>query len=126
MCDTQKMLDDMCRDISDDLDAIMDGTYINDNGYPDPYELEDEEHYSWTLYDYFYDCYDMEITHRYGTNIVVGTSICVALGGPNIYVRTDAFGNTKVEGYWGSDYSICWCNFKDLASEIEDLFDLGE
>ena len=121
MCDTQKMLDDMCRNIADDLDAIMDGTYVNDDGYPDPYELEEEdEHYSWTLYDYFADCYDMEVTHTYGTDIIRGTSTCVALGGPNVYVRTNSFGKTYVEGYWWSDHSIAWCNSDDLAEEIEN------
>lgn len=48
---------------------------------------------------YLSDVYDIEYTVS-NRGYYLGSIICVALGGPNIYIDTR---NQQVQGYWGGD-----------------------
>ena len=77
------------------------------------YELDEEEQKD------FEDIYDCKFIVDTDKNYI-GARICVAYGGPNIYI--DTF-NKQVEGYWGSDTYIK-SYYKDgigLDDAIEEL-----
>lgn len=72
-------------------------------GRPDEADDEwDDTHEQMSLYDYFDDIPDLKFTVT-GTKSraeVVGVSIMVTFGGPNIYVHED-----RVRLHWWSDYA---------------------
>lgn len=72
--------------------------------------------------NYFDDCLDIE--YAVGPNgIIRYVKVCVALGGPNIYINTRT-GN--VEGrWWGDNCDIPIVPFSTLDA-IEDYFNVGE
>lgn len=114
---TRKELWEHCKSIAEKLDAIANGSFVkcphcaelikdiddytDDDGNikcpecDETFEENDTEQY--TFYDYFEDCLD--ITYTVDSNREYqGVCVCVAWGGPNIYIDT----NTKqVEAYWG-------------------------
>ena len=49
---------------------------------------------------YLSDALDVEYTVS-GRGDYLGSRVCVALGGPNIYIDTR---NQKIQGYWGGDH----------------------
>lgn len=85
--DTRDELREQCRKIADEIGA---GTYdmtdcdIDDWGWPA---------------HYLNDALDIEYTVSSNFEYL-GARVCVALGGPNIYIDTR---NKAVQGYWGSD-----------------------
>lgn len=82
-------------------------------------EIEEPEQAS--MYDYFDDVYDIEYRID-GNGEYRSVKLCIAWGGPGIYVDT---GDRKVKLYWWSDYaeSPIFGDACDLIDEeFEDLY----
>lgn len=78
------------------------------------YENEDFD----AIQDYLSEVLDVEITtnlrHEY-----LGATICVTLGGPNIYINTRY---NKIEGYWGGEQVEIPID-NDLSGYIYDYYE---
>ena len=109
----QKMLKSFYKDLEKSCEAYENNE--NDDFY--------EENEIQSLYDYVTDSYDVQYTKRLNGDFVC-CSVCIALGGPNIYIDTD---NNRLEGYWGSQVEYLY--FKDyhianiIDSIVEELAD---
>ena len=72
--------------------------------------------------DYLYNAFDIELTYGYGNNFFAGGSVAVALGGPNIYITTNASSQITVMGYWGSDkYEVSATDNLGIDDYLEEL-----
>jgi hypothetical protein len=94
------------------------------------YDMEDHDRAEWggpCGSHYLSDALDIEYTVS-SSGYYLGSQVCVAFGGPSIYIDTR---NQKVQGYWGGDYversysndALCLgdCledNFVDLLNRI--------
>ena len=89
----QRIIDNILNDISvADWDDII--VILKDGGYIEKY----------LIWDYFSDCLDIEYRID-GKGDFQGVKVCVACGGPNIYVT-----DYNVRGFWGRDrveYCLC-------------------
>lgn len=111
MSDTEKELREMCEYIRDRMEAFAYG-YLYDTEEGEmirPEDLADpdynEERYQ-TLSQYFDDNYGVEITKTigYSDDEFSSCSICVATGGPGIYIDT---ASRCVEGrWWGTNVDV--------------------
>lgn len=101
--DTDDELKDKCERIAIRLKNLACGQYYDtETGeYVDeiPEDCDDEGRYE-DLYAYLFDDnFGIKIITDLDGGDLYGAEICVAWGGPNIYINTrDAY----VEGYWGS------------------------
>ena len=93
--DTKKELFNMCKRIAEEI-----GTGNYKMGELEIEELEIEEWDGPCAGHYLDDALDIEYTVS-GRGDYLGSRVCVAFGGPNIYIDTR---NRKVQGYWGGDY----------------------
>ena len=88
------------------------------------YEMEDHDRLEWggpCAGHYLSDALDIEYTVSRGGDYL-GSQICVAFGGPNIYIYTRG---QKVKGYWGGDcversYSADKMGLDDYLAEMFD------
>lgn len=87
--DTKNQLFNMCKRIAEEIGT---GNYKME-------ELEIEEWGGPCAGHYLTDALDIEYTLSSTFNYL-GARICVALGGPNIYIDTR---HNLVQGYWGGD-----------------------
>lgn len=86
MEDTYKMLQNSCNSIAKKIIDLADnGFYYKDENGDDIF--------------YFEDAFDVKFTIDQNGDIF-GVKICVAFGGPNIYIDTN---EKAVCGYWGYD-----------------------
>tara|TARA_R100001443_G_scaffold13550_1_gene23565 strand:+ start:156 stop:542 length:387 start_codon:yes stop_codon:yes gene_type:complete len=93
------------RDIVDTIAGHIEGTIPIDPESCNRYcELDEEEQKDFFPdgYDYLDDIYDYKFIVDSNKNYQ-GARICVAYGGPNIFINTF---NKQVEGYWGGDTYI--------------------
>ncbi len=103
MTDTSEELKQHCEELAYILDKLAYGMYydtetcdvVNDI----PEDCEDENRYQ-DLIEYVFDEeYGIKITTSLDGKDLYGAEICMAWGGPNVYINTrDAY----IEGYWGS------------------------
>ena len=103
----QKMLENFYEDLMKSCEAY-------ENGEDDSYY---EENKIQSLYDYVTDSYDIEYTKRLNGDFVC-CSVCIALGGPNIYIDTN---HNRLEGYWGSQVEYLYFDDYRIAEIIEDI-----
>ena len=103
MTDTNDELRQHCEDIAYKIDRLSSGMYY-DNETGDlvddiPEDCDDEDRYQDLTQYVFDDDLGIKIITSLDGKDLYGAEICVAWGGPNIYINTrDAY----VEGYWGS------------------------
>jgi len=131
-----------CRDVAKDLEAIADnelmkcpecGETLNAMQYEIDYEHEDGEKCTclecgktfdagdletYTMYDYFDDVYDIEYRID-GSRQYKSVSLCIAYGGPSLYVDT---GSRSVELYWWGDRAS-WHISPDTCDMIDECFE---
>lgn len=129
-----------CKDIAETFEAIADGAMMRCpecgemfTTYEDtkcPYcgkELETDEYgcydpdYEIDLYDYLEDTYDIKVT-RCGIDRdapIESVKICVAWGGPSIYIDT---ADCMVKLYWWADYAEYPINH-EACGELERVID---
>lgn len=125
MSDTKKDLEEQCRSIVEDVEALAGGElYDTETGKmidrddledPDDY---DEERYQ-NLWDYITDNLGIKIITSLDGGDYYGAEICVAWGGPNIYIETR---DSYVRGYWGCDEVSVPLSYyaRDAIDEIID------
>lgn len=123
---------EICKNYADDLEQHADGVvrtceecretvYITDDVpvYKCPCcgNVADRDGYEQkTLYDYLVDCYDVE--YRIGGDREYRSAeICIALGGPNVYVDT---AENAVKLFWGGDRATYYIS-GSLSDEIDDI-----
>ncbi len=107
MSDTKKELEEWCRDIADKLASLAAGdVYDEENNTVISYrdrdpdiDYDDNNRYT-TLYSCLEDNYGVKILVDLSGDDYYGAEICVAWGGPNIYINTRT---SYIEGYWGFD-----------------------
>ena len=107
--ETDRKNRETCRRISDEIDAIIKGEVLNDDG---------EEI---TLWDYFADALDIEYICN-SRKEYKSARIMVGFGGPNIYIDTDT-GN--VELYWWTDrahYALSTFAIEEIDAIMEEYF----
>lgn len=72
-----------------------------------------------SMYDYVSDVYDVKVTRQgFGSNgDIVGVKICIAFGGPNIYIDTN---DCLVKLHWWNEYGE-WPISDEAAEALDDL-----
>lgn len=100
MTDTDEELRQQCRDMADTLNALASGQYYDtETGEFVDIIPDDEEDRYQSLEEYVLDDnLGIKIIIDIDGNCFYGAEICVAWGGPNIYINTRT---SYVEGYWG-------------------------
>ena len=92
------------------------GEMIDRDDLEDPNDY-DEERYQ-NLWDYIADNFGVKIVTSLDGSEYYGAEICVAWGGPNIYIETR---DSYVKGYWGDEVSIPLSySARDAIDEIID------
>lgn len=114
-----------CKEIADDLKKIADGAYCRPEDEDDgtdmglwidtPEEGVPEGYVEVTIDDYLDENYGVRTTIS-DDGEVFSTSVCVAWGGPNIYIDT---GSGAVEMYWWST-RCCYPIPGSVANMIDD------
>lgn len=89
MSETKEMLLKSCKMISDELGRRKDDMFF----------YSEEEHEDLGDENYFDDILDIKYILD-SDRCLMGVRICVAWGGPNIYIDTL---HNSIEGYWGRD-----------------------
>lgn len=85
-----------------------------ENGEDDSYYEENEIQ---SLYNYVTDSYDVTYTKRLNGDFVC-CSVCIALGGPNIYIDTDS---NRLEGYWGGQVEYLYFDDYNITETIDAI-----
>ena len=110
MSDTKKELEEECRWIVEKVEALADegklydsetGEMIDRDDLEDPNDYDENRYQS--LYDYIADNLGIKIITSLDGSEYFGAEICVAWGGPNIYIETR---DSYVRGYWGDEVSV--------------------
>lgn len=124
MSDTKKELEEQCRWIVEKVEALASGSlYDTETGEMiDRDDLEDPNDYDESryqnLFDYIADNLGIKIITGIDGGDYYGAEICVAWGGPNIYIETR---DSYVRGYWGDEVSI---PFSYIARDaVDDIID---
>ena len=68
--------------------------------------------------EYLEDVYNVDVTCSLSKEYR-GASICIAYGGPNIYIDTMTH---RLELYWGSDTEYLWLE-DDIINEVNDIIE---
>lgn len=93
--------------IAEELDELATNPR-QDNDDREPYDLT----------SYFEDCLDIEYRID-GRGNYRSVKICLACGGPNIYVDTN---DNAVKLYWGGTRAA-WCVSHETSDAIDDIFE---
>ena len=101
------MLDSYYKDLVASYEAYANG---EDDSYYDENEIQN-------LYDYVTDAYQVEYTKTLSGSFV-GCSVCIALGGPNVYINTS---HNRLEGYWGGQVEYLFFEDYQIAETIESI-----
>ena len=91
-----------CKGIAEELESYEYGQLVyieNEGGFVDKTEENEEEDDG--LYGWLNNVMDIRVTTSLDGKDLYGARICVACGGPNIYVNTE---DCIVEGYWGTEH----------------------
>lgn len=81
---------------------------------------ENPETASW--YDYFSDIFDIEYRVAADKETLNSVKLCVAIGGPNIYIDT---GDNLVKLYWYGEYAEAYIPYyisEQITKEFEELY----
>lgn len=121
MTDTKEELKEMCQALADKLRMFLDdmlydtesGDMVFRSSLPDDY---DEDRYCDLGY-YLDDNYGVKCITDLRTNDLYGAEICMAWGGPNIYIETR---DSYVRGYWGSDVVEVPLSY-EVSDKINDI-----
>lgn len=84
------------------------------NGEDDDYYEENEVQ---NLYDYVAYSYDIKYTKQLSGDLV-GCSLCVACGCPNIYINTI---DNRLEDYWGNDAEYLYFRDYQISDMINNI-----
>jgi len=125
MSGTKKDLEEQCRWIVEKIEALADENKLYDmekDCFVDRDSLEDPNDYDegryQSLWDYIADNLGIKIITSLDGSEYYGAEICVAWGGPNIYIETR---DSYVRGYWGDEVSIPLSYYaRDAIDEIID------
>ena len=113
---------DNVRIISEYPDAIeTDDAFYTDEKTGDHLFLEDRCSTA-TWCDYFSDVYDIEYRIAADRQTLNSVKLCVAFGGPNIYVDT---GDNLVKLYWWGDYAEAYIPYyisEQITGYFEELY----
>ena len=123
---------DMCKSIAQDIEDYYNGDVVRIDGENynhddiwdeekdcyviDGEEIDEAEPEPVGLWDYFEDCFDIEITKSLGSDDIRYCRIMIACGGPNIWIDT---GKKAVCLYWWTekaDYPIP----REICDAIDD------
>ena len=112
----------MCEGIRDKLNGFRDGLVYDketDEMVEMPEDCEDCERYL-SLFDYLLgDNLGIKVTTDLRGETMYSCEICVAWGGPNIYIDT---GTETVEGYWWTDRCSVPLD-REICEMIDDTVD---
>lgn len=112
MSNTQKLLEDHVKELADQLNVPFSEWDRELAGDPD---------YGFTAMDYLEDVLDFTYTFN-SERELIGATLLVAFGGPNIYVDLN---DGYVKGSWGYDEfkaPFGGENVQDLLEALENLF----
>ena len=125
MSDTKKELEEQCRWIAEKAnelacDKLYDtetGEMIDKDDLENPYDYDEERYQS--LSSYIMDNLGVKIITDLDGGDYYGAEICMAWGGPNIYIETR---DSYVRGYWGFDEVSVPLSYhaRDAIDEIID------
>ena len=122
---TKEQMKEQCERIASVLESLCDGMiYDSETGEildKAPEDEDDEERYQ-SLYYYISDNLGIKIKTDLECSTIYSSEICMAWGGPNIYIDT---GVGAVEGYWGCDQVSAYISKKvcdAIDNEIEELW----
>ena len=126
MSDTEMELKVMCQWIVEKLEALASGKlydeetgeFVDDEGQQGSFTELDDNRYT-DLYNYIADNLGIRITTSLEGSEYYGAEICVAWGGPNIYIETS---DSYVRGYWGSDRAEVPLSYS-ARDKIDDIID---
>jgi len=77
--------------------------------------------------DYLHDSLDIELTYSYSTKSYSGSSIAVSIGGPNIFIQTNASNYVTIIGRWGSDkYEVSATDNLGIDDYMNELYDMDK
>lgn len=121
-----------CKRIADELESLVNGDYVNVNGDAvevledddgnyimiDGERVDADDYDSYTLYDWFNDCLDIDYVVDSALDYR-GVRVCVAWGGPSIYIDTM---QKKVLLYWWTEYAE-YELAHEVVEEIDAVFD---
>ena len=113
MMDTRTELQNNVQSIADELKALYEADYTDEER-----EEKEQNGEAYDLYSYFDDALDIEYTIS-SRGDFLGARIYVTLGGPNIYVDTRG---GEVVGHWGSDEARAWIP-SEICDEINYIFE---
>lgn len=127
----------MCESIKDDLEELVYGMRFDvenarivdpdasneENGFEEGEEIDwDDTDKFQDLYSYLNDNYGVKVMTDLRKETVYYTEICMAWGGPNIYIDT---GEQAVCGYWGCGRYQAYLSNKaidEINEVVEDWF----
>lgn len=120
--ETESYKCDCCNDVrivSEYPDALeTDDAFYTDEKTGDHLFLEDKcSMASW--YDYFSEVFDIEYRIAANKETLNSVKLCVAVGGPNIYVDT---GDNLVKLYWGGEYAEAYIPYY-ISEQITEAFE---
>lgn len=120
-----------CKRIANDIEDYYNGDFVQIDGEHynrdeiwnaekdcyiiDGEEIDENDAEPVGLWDYFEDCFDIEITKSLGSDDIKYCRIMVACGGPNIYVDT---GDRAVNLYWWTEKASYPLD-ADICQEID-------
>ena len=113
MTNTNEELTRMCQDIREELNALYEADYTDEER-----EEKEESGEAYDLYSYFSDPLDYEYTIS-SRGDFLGVKVWLTLGGPNIWIDTRT---GYVEGRWGSDSACAWVA-SEICEEINSMFE---
>lgn len=112
MSTTQKLLEDHVKELADQLNVPFADW---------DQELAEDPEYGFTALDYIQDALDITYTFN-SQRELIGATLLVAYGGPNIYIDLN---DGYVKGSWGYDEARAPFggeNVQDLLEALGDLF----
>lgn len=110
---TADELHDMCQRVREELQALYDADYSDEER-----EEREESGEACDLYDYFNDVLDYEFAIS-SRRDMLGVKVWVTLGGPNIWIDTR---EGYIKGAWGTDRADVWLP-SEIADEISTIFE---
>lgn len=115
LSDSQKQLRTQVEGIVDLLSNGLDASDYEENGLDPDNDIADGH---WFLSDVFDIVYEVRL--QGGSTCWIGADICVAFGGPNIWVKTR---EGVVEGaWWGDRYALSFEDGIGLRAALEELW----
>lgn len=103
----REILEMYYQDLMKSYEAYEDGA---DEDYYEENEIQ-------SLYDYVTDAFQVEYTKTLSGSFV-GCSVCIALGGPNVYIDTS---HNRLEGYWGGQVEYLFFEDYQITEMIESI-----